>query len=167
MDYKIGDTIVHWAHGVGKVVAIDHKDLAGVVQEYYVVDIAQLKLWVPVDGANKGSIRLPTDSLQFVKLFEILRIPGEPFPDNQYLRKLELSKRMQKKTLEDVCHVIRALKDRARLHSLNQNDSSVLLRAEEHLLNEWVVSMGVERSKAHSDLNELLQSAATETAAQV
>jgi CarD family transcriptional regulator len=156
MNYKIGDTIVHWAHGVGKVVAIDQKDIAGVAQEYYVVDVAQFKLWVPVDDANEGSIRLPTDSVQFIKLFDILRIPGNPLPDNQYLRKLELSKRMQKRTLVDVCHVIRDLKDRSRLHSLNQNDSSLFMRAEEYLLNEWVISMGVALSVAHHELDALL-----------
>ena len=157
MNYKIGDTIVHWAHGVGKVVAIDQKDIAGVAQQYYVVDVAQFKLWVPVDDANEGSIRLPTDSVQFIKLFDILRSPGSPLPDNQYLRKLELSKRMQKRTLMDVCHVIRDLKDRSRQHSLNQNDSSLFMRAEEYLLNEWVISMGVALSVAHQELDILLE----------
>lgn len=157
MIYKVGDTIVHWAHGVGKVVAIDQKDIAGAAQQYYVVEVAQFKLWVPVDDANEGSIRLPMDSDQFVKLFDVLRIPGGALPDNQYLRKMELSKRMQKRTLVEVCRVLRDLKDRSRKHTLNQNDSALFMRAEEYLLSEWVIAMGVERSIAHQELDALLQ----------
>lgn len=43
MDYKIGDKIVHWTYGLGTVVAIDQKDIDGVTQEYYVVEVELLK----------------------------------------------------------------------------------------------------------------------------
>lgn len=70
---------------------------------------------------------------------------------------------MQKSTLGDLCHVIRDLNDRARYHTLNQNDSTVLFRAEEHLLDEWVLSLGAERSIALQELEILLQGDLLET----
>lgn len=155
--YKIGDTIVHWTYGLGTVVAIDQKDIAGVTEQYYVVEVDLLKLWVPLEEANAGSIRFPTESIQFKALFDILRMPGERLPDHQYKRKNELRERMQKRTLGGLCHVIRDLTDRSRQHTLNQNDSSVLFRAEEHLLDEWVLSLGAERSNALCELEVLLQ----------
>lgn len=157
MNYNIGDTIVHWTHGLGTVIAIDEMDLAGTTQQYYVVQVQQLKLWVPVEEANEGSIRFPTESGRFEGLFEILRLAGEPLPNQQYQRKIALRERMQKRTLEDLCHVIRDLSDRSRQHTLNQNDASVLFRAEEHLLDEWVLSLGAERTKALSELEVLLK----------
>jgi CarD family transcriptional regulator len=157
MSYAIGDTVVHWTHGLGTVVAIDEKDLAGVTQQYYVVEVKLFKFWVPVAEANKGSIRLPTAGVQFESLFEILRAPGGELPENQYQRKTELRDRMQKKTLEGICHVIRDLTDRSRLHTLNQNDIAVLLRAEEHLLDEWELSLNIERETAKQALESLLQ----------
>jgi RNA polymerase-interacting CarD/CdnL/TRCF family regulator len=60
MNYKIGDTVVHWTHGLGTVIAIDEMSLAGKTQQYYVIEVEQLKLWVPVEEADEGSIRLPT-----------------------------------------------------------------------------------------------------------
>jgi RNA polymerase-interacting CarD/CdnL/TRCF family regulator len=33
MDYAIGDTVVHWTHGLGKVIAIQEKYLAGVKKD--------------------------------------------------------------------------------------------------------------------------------------
>jgi RNA polymerase-interacting CarD/CdnL/TRCF family regulator len=86
--------------------------------------------------------------LQFELLFDILRTPGDRLPDQQYQRKIELRERMQKTTVEGLCHVIRDLRDRKRKHTLNQNDSSVLYRAEELLLDEWVLALGDERTSA-------------------
>jgi CarD family transcriptional regulator len=157
MNYAIGDTVVHWTHGLGTVVAIDQMDLAGVTQQYYVVKVDLLKLWVPVEEAQAGSIRLPTEKLQFQVLFDILRTPGNQLPSNQYQRKTVLRERMQKRTLEGICHVIRDLTDRSRQHALNQYDASVLFRAEEHLLDEWVLSLDVERTDALCELEVLLE----------
>jgi CarD family transcriptional regulator len=156
MNYEIGDTVVHWTHGLGTVIAIDQMNLAGITQQYYVVKVDLLKLWVPVEDANAGSIRLPTERVQYKVLFDILGMPGKRLPDNHYQRKLELRDRMQKRTLEGLCHVIRDLTDRSRDHTLNQYDASVLFRAEEHLLDEWALSLGVERTNALRELEELL-----------
>jgi CarD family transcriptional regulator len=155
--YHVGDAIVHWNYGLGTIVAIEEKDIGGVTQKYYVVDVEHLQLWVPVEEGNTSSIRFPTEGFQFEALFDILRTPGEPLPDHQFKRRLELQERMKKKTLADLCHLIRDLADRSRQHSLNQNDSAVLSRAEDHLLDEWARSMEVERANAASELDELLR----------
>jgi RNA polymerase-interacting CarD/CdnL/TRCF family regulator len=157
MSYEIGDTVVHGVHGLGTVVAIDEMKLAGITQMYYVVAVKISKFWVPVKDANEGSIRIPTARLEFNRLFDILRTHGEELSENQFQRKTELRARMQKWTPEELCHVIRDLTDRSRHHTLNMDDSSVLFRAEQHLLDEWVYSLGTERSKALGELQGLLQ----------
>ena len=63
VNYKIGDIIVHWSHGIGTVVALDQKLMAGVNQQYYVVEVERFKYWVPVEEGNEGSIRFPTRNL--------------------------------------------------------------------------------------------------------
>lgn len=163
MNFEVGDTVVHWTHGLGTVIAIDEMHLAAITQQYYVVEIELLKLWVPIAEAQEGSLRFPTESAQFKKLFDILRMPGKSLPNNQYQRKLNLRERMQKRSLEGLCHVIRDLTDRSRYHPLNQNDASVLFRAEEHLLDEWALSLGVERSNALRELEVLLRGDLEET----
>lgn len=159
MNYKIGDTVVHWTHGLGTVIAIDDMNLAGKMQQYYVVEVDPLKVWVPVDEANGGAIRFPTESANFAVVFDILRAPGVRLPDNQYQRKVILRGRMQKRTLGGLCQLIRDLTDRSHQHTLNQNDSSVLFRAEEILLDEWVISLGTERSIALTELEGFLKEA--------
>ena len=46
--------------------------------------------------------------------------------------------------------------DRSRTRTLNQNDAAVLYRAEEHLLDEWVLSLGIDRSSALVELEGML-----------
>lgn len=157
MFYKIGDIVVHWTYGVGSVIAIEDIQLAGVSRSYYVIEIASLKLWVPVDEAMNGSLRHPMEGNQFKHLFEILRMPGQVLPDRYFQRKIALRNRMQKRTLEGLCHVIRDLTDRSRNHSLSSEDASVLFSAQESLLDEWVISLGTERSKALMEMEVLLQ----------
>jgi CarD family transcriptional regulator len=161
MNYEIGETVVHQTHGLGTVIGIDQMNLAGKTQQYYVVKVDNLDLWVPVEEAHLGAIRLPTERVHFKVLFDILRTPGKRLPEKQYQRKIDLRERMQKSTPEGLCHVIRDLTDRSRQHTLNQNDAAVLYRAEEQLLDEWVLSLGVDRSSALSELEELLDTSKT------
>ena len=162
MNFRIGDTVVHWTHGLGSVIAIDEIHLDGITQRYYVVEIELLKLWVPVEAAEKGSIRFPADRTRFEMLFEILRAPGEPLPDNPYQRKNTLRDRMQKRSPEILCQVIRDLTDRSRHHPLNPDDSFLLLRARKHLLDEWVLSLGIQREIATSELDDLLRAGSSD-----
>ena len=157
MNYQIGDVIVHWTHGVGKIVAIEAKEIAGSIREYYVVEIKQLKVWVPIAHDSADSIHFPIGRVDFCALLDILKTPANGLPDDQYKRRLDLNLRMKQQTLEDICRVIRDLTGLSRQHTLNMNDSSVLFRAEEHLLDEWEISMGVERDNAKLSMRTLLQ----------
>jgi CarD family transcriptional regulator len=154
--FEIGDHVIHWTYGLGTVVAIDEKHLAGITQQYYVVEIKGLQLWVPVEEAGNGSVRCLMESIQFKALFDILRMPGELLPDQYSKRRNELKERMYRSTLEGQCHVIRDLTDRSHLHALNENDFSVLNSAKTRLLDEWVLSLNSKRAHAISELEVLL-----------
>lgn len=164
MNFKIGDTIVHWTYGLGTVVGLDQKDIAGKARQYYIVRVGHLDIWVPIEDEKATSIRFPTESGQFKALLQILRESGGELPKNQYQRKTELRERMQERTLVDLCHVIRDLTELAHQHPLNFNDSSVLLLAEELLLDEWVIALGAERSTAQRELKGLLKEGLMEQA---
>lgn len=157
MDYKIGETVIHWTHGLGKVIAIDEMELAGITQKYYVVEVGIIKLWVAMDEADEGPLRRPMDAVKFKTLLNNLNTPGEALSDNYTKRKFELRNRIQKRNLESLCFLIRDLTQRSLEHTLNPNDTAVLFRAEEYLLDEWVLSLGVARESAQMELDALLQ----------
>jgi RNA polymerase-interacting CarD/CdnL/TRCF family regulator len=83
--------------------------------------------------------------------------PGEELPDHQFQRRSELSERMQKRSLNDICFVIRDLIFRSTSQKLNRNDVDVLKRAKEFLLSEWELSLGIPRARAQLELQDYLE----------
>jgi RNA polymerase-interacting CarD/CdnL/TRCF family regulator len=157
MKYHIGDQVVHWQYGLGKITSLDEKSLAGQTRLYYVVEIDQLTIWVPVVETGQSCLRVPTKSSEFRTLIRILDSPGDQLVENQFERQKELAQRMQRRTLTDVCHVICDLNSLSRVQKLNRNDSATLNRAKEFLLVEWEHSLGTTHANAQRELDTLLR----------
>jgi RNA polymerase-interacting CarD/CdnL/TRCF family regulator len=156
MNYQIGDQVVHWTYGPAKIVGMDEKKLAGKTRLYYVVQAEQATIWVPVDSSHDASLRVPSSHREFQKLLSILNTPGEELPDHLYQRQNELMLRMQKRSLNDVCYIIRDLVSRSQNQKLNRNDIEILKRAKDFLLDEWHLSLGTPRESAERELERLL-----------
>jgi RNA polymerase-interacting CarD/CdnL/TRCF family regulator len=157
MNYQIGDQVVHWNYGPGTIIGIDEKVLGNKASKYYVVEVERMTLWVPVGEAGEKSIRPPTSSAEFKKLLKLLHGPCKQLPDQQSQRQNELSERMKKRTLAEICCIIRDLVARSRKQRLNRNDAETLRRAEEFLLNEWELALRMPRETAQQEMNSLLQ----------
>jgi len=161
MEFKTGDTIVHWTSGVGKIVAIDDKGLPGQPLFYYVIETGEQTLWVPVDENGSSSLHRQTPSSDFSLLTAILRTAGDRMPDNPYQRRKELDQRMQKRTLVEACRIIRDLTYRSRSRVLSSSDISVLKHAQSSLLDEWVLSLGTPRESANNEMEWALKESLT------
>jgi CarD family transcriptional regulator len=157
MAFQVGDMVVHRSFGRGEVVQLDEKELAGKSQLYYVVEFNQLTLWVPVNGAEQGSLRLPVERLEFKKLLEILRSPGEELAEDRFQRQVQLSERMKEGSTEELCRVVRDISRRGAAHKLNENDQSILRHAQSLLLEEWQFSQGISLQESKIELDKLLQ----------
>ena len=157
MNDQIADKVGHGTYGTGTIIGIDEKVLANKAGKYYVVEVNRMTLWVPVGEAGEKSIRPPTSGAEFKKILNLLRGPCEQLPDQQYQRQNELSERMQKRTLADICGIIRDLVARSRNQRLNRNDAETLRRAEEFLLNEWELALSTPREIAQQEMKSLLK----------
>ena len=58
-EFKLGDKAVHPSHGVGEVTAIEHRDIGGSKQEFYVLRILDngMKVMVPTSAATQVGLR--------------------------------------------------------------------------------------------------------------
>lgn len=157
MAFQVGDKVVHWSYGPGEIVRIDDKSLSGHSDQYYVVRVRDLTLYVPVAGAEKHRLRLPTARRDCEKLFDILRSPGERLSDDRYERKTQLTELMSDGRLESVCRVIRDLYDFGCRKKLNDYDASLLERARRFLLDEWILSLSIPLGDAQRKLDRLLE----------
>jgi RNA polymerase-interacting CarD/CdnL/TRCF family regulator len=154
--YKIGDTVIHWSYGSGKIVAIEDKGLPGQRCFYYVIEGSKQTLWVPVEENGSSSLHLPTSRSNFKLLINVLRSQGEKLSNNRYQRHDQLEKRMQKASPKDVCLVIRDLIYRSRRGDLSGSDIRVFKLAQTYCINEWELSLGTPREQARRELESIL-----------
>jgi len=154
--YQVGDQVIHWSYGLGKIIQMDEKELSGQTGKYYVVQIRDLTIWVPVSETGERSLRFPTPARDFQRLFRVLASPGEPLSTDRLERKIHLSEQMKDGSLESICRVVRDLTLHKRLKKMNDNDNNILERARSFLLNEWSVALAVPVQQADRELRKLL-----------
>jgi RNA polymerase-interacting CarD/CdnL/TRCF family regulator len=157
MEFKIGDSVVHWNYGLGKVIAIEDKCMDGETRRYYCIEVGLLTLWVPFSENGDSPIRPLAGSDEFPALYEILQGQADELPEQQFLRKNALKERLQRHSLAETCRVIRDLHSRAKHTPLNQSESATLQRIESGLIDEWVLTLGIPRIEAAQALEELLK----------
>jgi len=95
-------------------------------------------------------------SCRFESLFTILKGPAEPLSGDRWERKNQLMVRMKDGRLESICQVIRDLVVFRQTKKLNDYDNAILDRAQNFLINEWQISLGVSRAQAERELQALL-----------
>ena len=154
--FQVGDQVIHWAHGSGVITHLDEKILSGRSREYYVVQMSELSLWVPIDQTGEQTLRLPTPKKDFEDLFQILTSPGKPLSSDNNERRKELVERLKDHGLASICGVIRDLKHHKSLQKMNDNDNSTLKRSQNFLINEWSVALSIPIQQAEQELKNLL-----------
>jgi CarD family transcriptional regulator len=155
--FQVGDQVVHWAYGPGVITQLDEKSLSGRTRQYYVVQMSNLTLWVPVDQTDNSSLRLPTPKEDFKDLFQILASPGKPLSSDRNERRLQLVDRLKDHKLASICGVIRDLTLHKRLKKMNDTDNSTLERSRNLLINEWSIALSIPIQQAERELRKLLE----------
>lgn len=156
MKFHVGDQVVHWTFGLGKIVQLEEKVISRKSALYYVVRIRDMTLWVQADMDGEGSLRQPTPGSEFKHLFDILRSPGVTLPVDRLERRQYLQDQMRDGRLEGVCQVLRDLTLYCHTRKPNDYDKSMLERARNFLITEWKLSLSVTSAQAERELDQML-----------
>ncbi len=75
LDYKVNDQIVYPAHGVGKIVALEKQEVAGITIELFVINFDQekMRLRVPTGKAKVAGMRSLSDEKTIKNAVELLK----------------------------------------------------------------------------------------------
>jgi len=165
MNFQVGDTVIHWSHGLGQIMAVEERRVMGESQLYYEVQIQDINIWVPADAMLAARLRLPTPAKAFTQLLAILAGPAEKLPVDRRERKLELHTKMTDGKATSKCHVIRDLTTLEEEKRLNEDDRSTLKRARSMLVREWGYSLKVPLAQVENELQDLLRPAPVATGA--
>lgn len=112
MPFKIGDRVVHPAHGTGQIVDVKEKQFsekrAGL---YYEVALPKLiTLWVPVETQEASKLRLVTTKTEFDQPHDLSKIAPVPLLNTNYRqRPFELVSRLKEGSVQGMRKVVREL----------------------------------------------------------
>jgi RNA polymerase-interacting CarD/CdnL/TRCF family regulator len=158
MNFHEGDSVMHWTHGLGKVIQLEERILAGEKILYYAIQIGDMTIWVPADELLETRLRPPTKEAEFKRLMGILSEAGEPLPADRFERRKLLLEWLKDGRTESLFRVIRSLSTHRHIQSLNTNDEVLLKRTRKVLLGEWSFSMSIPPAQAEHELQHLLAS---------
>lgn len=164
MNFHKGDMVMHWTHGIGQIVNLEERALAGAKAVYYVVQVRDMTIWVPADGKVRSRLRPPTPRLRFEQLLAILSRPVEPLPEDRQERKTHLLDLLQEGRPEALCQVIRDLTAYQKQlgKPMNDNDQLILKQARNLLLGEWGFVLSLTHAQAEHEMHRLLAAAPPE-----
>jgi CarD family transcriptional regulator len=156
MTFQVGDTVVHWSFGIGRIIALEERAVAGATLLYYEVKIRDFSVWVPADARIESRLRRPTSAQAFKKLFAILGGPAGPMSRDWRERKSQLHTRMAGGEAASICQVIRDLTTLEQKKLLNVDDKLILKQACTLLFGEWEYAMGVPPAEVQADFYRLV-----------
>lgn len=73
--FKVGDNAVYPKHGVGRVVAVETKEILGTIKEFYSIQIIEtgMKIMIPKDNIDSVGLRPIITEVEAMKVVDILR----------------------------------------------------------------------------------------------
>ncbi|MBI2333814.1 MAG: hypothetical protein HYU84_16950, partial [Chloroflexi bacterium] len=102
MEFQSGDWVVHCTHGLGQIKAVEERTFGEASVLYYLVQIAELSIWVPVDENLNKRLRKPVDEAGFQTLFSILSSSPETLPTDRRMRNQYLSDMLKEGSPESI-----------------------------------------------------------------
>ncbi len=157
MGLQIGDKVIHCTFGFGEIIKIEEKTVNGKLDNYFVVQIGDMTIWVPNDGTGQTSLRAPSSAQEFKETLQILSGPTEELVEDRVLRKKQLSDQLKDGQLSSICRVVRDLSSYQRKSKLNDQERSILDRAVKSLLTEWSYSLGTTQLQAQRVMESMLE----------
>jgi RNA polymerase-interacting CarD/CdnL/TRCF family regulator len=160
VNFHSGDTVMHWTYGIGQIVNLEERALAGSKTIYYVVQVRDMTVWVPADSKVRSRLRSPTPKPRFQHLLAVLSSPSEPLPEDRLERKTRLLELLQDGRPESLCQVIRDLSAYQKQlgKPMNDNDQMILKQSRNTLLGEWEFVLSITHAQAEYELHRLLTS---------
>ena len=158
MRFKVGDSVVHPSHGVGRIVGLEvQKFMAAEGQLFYEITTSKSTVWVPVDGGPDGGLRRLSSKQELAHCRRLLQKSPPTLEPDHRKRQLELAARLRGGSFQTQCEVVRDLTARGRIKPLNEADSAALRRARSAMLQEWAAAAGVSPAEAAAEVDGLLQ----------
>ena len=157
MRFQVGDVVVHLAHGLGRIVNLEKKQLSGAeARLYYEVATQKSTVWVPVESGAEGTLRSLTPKSALNRYQQVLKLKPETLIKDHRLRQIGLNERLKNGAFQALCEVVRDLTAQSWRKPLSDADAALLRRAHDNLCQEWAAAAGLTIIEANQQISALL-----------
>ena len=157
MQFKTGDYVVHPTHGVGSIVRVEERRLAGdETRLYYVIAADKSTVWVPVDADQAVKLRPVTPRRDLERYRSMLKSNPVTLQKDHVKRRTEIFERLKQGSFEAMCALVRDLTARSQAKPLNEAETTLLQKLRLDLCREWAVVDDVSIDEAIREVDSLL-----------
>ena len=157
MKFDIGDKVVHPQHGVGYVANMEEKQFEpNAPRTYYVIQIPDTTVWVPIDLPTSGLRKLSAES-ELDQCRQVLQSAPRALRPDRSLQSNLSSQINQGSTIIAQCEVVRDLSAYSWRKPLFGPIADFQRRILTVLCQEWAVVSGLSVPEASHEVNMLLK----------
>jgi RNA polymerase-interacting CarD/CdnL/TRCF family regulator len=156
MNFQTGDWVVHCTHGLGQITTIEDRSFGEKSIPYYMVQIEDLTIWVPLDENLDKRLRSPVSQAGFKTLLGTLTSAPEELPVDRRQRSQYLLDVLKEGSAESVCRVLRDLTAHRKHRSWSENDGELMRRIKKTFIGEWSFTFSIPPLDAEAELQKIL-----------
>jgi len=110
--FKVGDLAVYPAHGVGRIEAIESRDILGKKQDFYIMKILEndMIIMIPVNNVESVGLRDIIDTEEVAKVYDIMKKRDIPADNQTWNRRYrDYMEKIKTGSVYEVAEVLRDL----------------------------------------------------------
>jgi len=158
MRFNIGDLIVHFYHGIGRVKGIVEKGVNKNKKIYYKVATNDLTYWIPIENQDTDHIKPIRSKNEFENALSLMAKNPKTISNKYKTRVKKIHNRWRKGDLESRAKLLRDLHGRLSNKKLSFNEKETLEKTKQAFINEWIISdETLTRSKAKKRIKAALK----------
>lgn len=156
--FKVGDLAVYPAQGVGRIEAIETREISGQKQDYYIMKILEnnMTIMIPVNNVETVGVRDIIDNEEVAEVYAIMKKRDIP-PDNQTWnrRYREYMEKIKTGSVYEVAEVLRDLYLLKVDKELSFGERKMLDTAQSLLLTELSIAKKTDENAIMSDIKAI------------
>lgn len=157
--YSIGDSVVYPSHGAGVIEEIEEREIEGIVHRYYAmrIPLGDMKVLIPVDGAEKIGIRDIISSNEADNVIENFRICEIDACHNWNKRFRDNMVKIRSGNIYEVASVVKGLMIRDKSKGLSTGERKMLANAKQILISEIVIAKQTTYDAVDKELRSIVE----------
>lgn len=157
--FQVGDLAVYPAHGVGRIEAIESRDINGGKHEFYILKIIEngMVIMIPTTNVKSVGLRDVIGKCDIPKVYEVIRKKKDSASDNQTWnrRYREYMEKIKTGSLYDVAEVFRDLFMLKLTKDLSFGERKLLDTAQGLLLKELSLANDTDEATILNEIERL------------